>query len=165
MHKLILVMAVLLAGCVAEKTPDTGIFRGQGLPMWSIAQLDNSRLVGTWKEAAGFQTLGSRCPPGNLTIQQVSGQLSAEGQICFAEKPVAISDKMSPTGPGRFRVAGRDWWVIWVDTDYRTLAIASPSGQFGLVLERSGRLSSDRAAAAREIFDFNGYDVTAFNVY
>ena len=50
-----------------------------------------------------------------------------------------------------------DWWVIWADYDYRTLAIATPDGRFGFVLDR-GAIPSDRLTAAAEIFDFNGYD-------
>ena len=50
--------------------------------------------------------------------------------------------------------------MIWVDVGYRTLAIATPSGRFGIILDR-GALPADRLAAAREIFDFNGYRTEA----
>ncbi|MFZ1481687.1 MAG: lipocalin, partial [Paracoccaceae bacterium] len=61
------------------------------------------------------------------------------------------------TGPGRLAVSDMaDWWVIWVDSGYRTLAIATPDGSFGFVLDR-GRIGADRLAAAAEVFDFNGY--------
>lgn len=165
MHKLILLALVLLAGCVARQAPQVGVFRDSRLPMWSIAQFDAARLAGTWKEAAGFQGADSRCRPGGLTIRQMEGGLYAEGRLCLGPSSVAIADRLVRSGPGRFRVGDSDWWVIWVDTDYRTVAMATPSGQFGFVLERTGNLSADRAAAAREIFDFNGYRTAAFNVY
>ncbi|MBD3788696.1 MAG: lipocalin family protein [Sphingomonadales bacterium] len=51
-----------------------------------------------------------------------------------------------------------DLWLIWVDTAYRSLAVGTPSGQFGFVLDRGAQIPADRLAAAREVFDFNGYD-------
>lgn len=52
----------------------------------------------------------------------------------------------------------REW--LGVDHGYRTLAIGTPSGRFGFVLDR-GPIPADRLDAAREIFDFNGYATAA----
>ena len=66
--------------------------------------------------------------------------------------PVAL------TGPGRLAVPGMaDWWVIWVDSGYRTLAIGTPDGQLRLRAGPGRGIAADRLAAAAEIFDFNGY--------
>lgn len=72
---------------------------------------------------------------------------------------------MLPAGPGRFAIGDQLWWVLWADADYRTLAIGTPSGQFGLILNRDGALPPDRLRAAREIFDFNGYDIARLRSY
>ena len=40
------------------------------------------------------------------------------------------------------------------------MAIATPSGRFGFILNRDGRLPADRQTAAREVFDWGGYDLT-----
>ncbi len=72
---------------------------------------------------------------------------------------------MLPAGPGRFVIGDQLWWVLWADADYRTLAIGTPSGQFGLILNRDGALPPDRLRAAREIFDFNGYDIARLRSY
>lgn len=49
-------------------------------------------------------------------------------------------------------------WVLWVDEGYRTMALGTPSGRFGMILERgAGPTPSDRNAAAREILAWNGY--------
>ncbi|MEH6775767.1 MAG: lipocalin family protein, partial [Cereibacter changlensis] len=60
---------------------------------------------------------------------------------------------------------GAPWWVIWVDTDYRTLAIGTPDGSFGFLLNRGGPLPADRLTAVREIFEWNGYDLSRLTVY
>lgn len=76
-----------------------------------------------------------------------------------------VAGALIPTGPGRFAVAGmEDWWVLWVDSDYRTLVIGTPSGRFGFVLDR-GEIAPDRLTAATEIFDFNGYTTTALKAF
>ncbi|HOZ34653.1 MAG TPA: lipocalin family protein, partial [Tabrizicola sp.] len=59
---------------------------------------------------------------------------------------------------------GQDWWILWVDSGYRTLAIGTPSGRFGFILDRSA-LPPDRLAAASEVFDFNGYTTAALRPF
>ena len=51
------------------------------------------------------------------------------------------------------------WWVLWADTDYRTLVIGTPSGAFGFVLNRGGLLPEDRLRSAREVLAWNRYDL------
>jgi apolipoprotein D and lipocalin family protein len=80
-----------------------------------------------------------------------------KGTLCLNGKAEAIDALARPVGPGRLAVAGEDdWWVLWVDSGYRTLAVGTPSGRFGFVLDR-GAIAPDRLTAAREVFDFNGY--------
>jgi apolipoprotein D and lipocalin family protein len=51
------------------------------------------------------------------------------------------------------------WWVLWADVGYRTLAIGTPSGRFGFILNRGGDLPADRMRAAREVLEWNGYGI------
>ena len=61
--------------------------------------------------------------------------------------------------PGRFAVDGMaNWWVLWVDGDYRTMVIGTPDGSFGFVLNREASLPADRLQAVRDIARFNGYN-------
>ena len=73
---------------------------------------------------------------------------------------------MQPVGPGRFQVPGQPapWWVLWADVDYRTLVIGSPDGRVGFMINRGG-FPADRIIAAREILDFNGYDLKRLVIY
>ena len=164
MYKLIACL-VLLSGCVAAKSGPSVAFRAANAPIWSNAQLDLSRLNGRWREAAGFAQDGTSCTPGGAEISGAPGKMHIAARLCLGGRSERISGEMQPIGPGRFRVAGQEWWVIWADTDYRTLAIATPTGTFGFVLDRSPGLSADRAKAAQEVFDFNGYAPSAFRRY
>ena len=50
-------------------------------------------------------------------------------------------------------------WVLWVDQDYRVAALGTPSGTWAAVLVRPGKGRGDLLTAAREVLDFNGYDL------
>jgi apolipoprotein D and lipocalin family protein len=62
----------------------------------------------------------------------------------------------------RWRASGGapEIWLLWVDTGYRTAALGTPDGSFGMILDRSATGGTDRIAAARDIFDWFGYDLT-----
>jgi apolipoprotein D and lipocalin family protein len=92
-----------------------------------------------------------------VAFRPVAGGLAVSGQLCLNGQVVSVDGAVEVTGPGRLAVPGMaDWWVLWVDSGYRTLALGTPDGRFGFVLDR-GRIGPDRLAAAAEIFDFNGY--------
>lgn len=155
-----------LVACTGPRAPATpGPYRAPSAPIWSNAQLDQSRLIGRWQQTASFGPQGSRCTPGGAEIGGQGGALRITARLCLSGQSVQINGPMPSTGPGRFLVNGQPWWVIWADTDYRTLAIATPSGDFGFILNRGGGLPPDRLTAAREIFDFNGYDTRRLQTY
>ena len=52
-----------------------------------------------------------------------------------------------------------DYWVLWVDESYRTAVIGQPGGGAGWILNRDTAIPLDRLRAAREILDWNGYDL------
>jgi apolipoprotein D and lipocalin family protein len=150
------IFLILLAACARAPAPgDT--FRRPG-PIYSNAAFDFARLPGAWPQAAAF---GAPCPSGGVTIAP-GGAL--QGRLCLDGTPHPVAGRITPTGPGRFRLDGaagplaQEWWVVWVDVGYRTLAIGTPSGTFGFILNRDGPLPPDRLTAAAEILDFNGYD-------
>lgn len=63
--------------------------------------------------------------------------------------------------PGRIIVGtppfGTEYWVLWVDADYRTAAIGTPSGSFGWIIDRKRTGGADRLKAAADMLAFNGY--------
>ncbi|MCP5036327.1 MAG: hypothetical protein GY945_01870 [Rhodobacteraceae bacterium] len=52
-----------------------------------------------------------------------------------------------------------EYWVLWVDEDYRTAAIGTPSGTFGWIIDRERSGGEDRIVAAREVLEWLGYDM------
>jgi apolipoprotein D and lipocalin family protein len=161
--RLILALAVLLAACAA-KPPAGGAFRAADAPIWSAAAFDPARAAGTWAQVAGFQAEGASCGAGAVRITPEAGGLRLDGSLCIAGALQNVSGLAQPAGPGRLSVKGEDWWILWVDTGYRTMAVGTPSGRFGFILDR-GAIPGDRLTAAREIFDFNGYQTGALTAF
>lgn len=150
----------LLAAC---GSPDIGdsrhSLRRADVPIWSAAAFAPERIAGRWYQAAAISGKGCDAQAVEFAPQS-NGGLAVQGQLCLDGKRQALSGPVGMVGPGRLSVPGmKDWWVIWVDADYRTMAIATPGGEFGFVLDR-GQIPSDRLDAAAELFDFNGYDRT-----
>lgn len=160
-----LILLALTAACSAPKPQQPPSFRSAGTPIYSNAVFEPARLEGDWVQVASF---GGGCAPG---AARFTGD-ELRTTLCLAGREQAFAGPYAQTAPGRLALRGADaagigepWWVIWVDTDYRTLAIGTPSGSFGFLLNRGGPLPPDRLTAAREIFEWNGYDLSRLTVY
>ena len=57
-----------------------------------------------------------------------------------------------------------NYWVLWVDDEYRTAVVGTPSGRAGWILNRTPDISEDRLEAAKAVLSFNGYDVNALEL-
>jgi apolipoprotein D and lipocalin family protein len=149
--------AVLILAACAANPPATGAFRAADASIWSAAAFRQVQIAGNWQQVAGFQAAGPACADGEIEFQPVTGGLQVTGTLCLNGAVERVSGLATAVGPGRLRIRGQeDWWILWVDTGYRTLAVGTPSGRFGFILDR-GAIPGDRLGAAREIFDFNGY--------
>lgn len=146
---------VLLACAVAP--PKVAGYRDPTTQIYSNAVLQLSDYAGEWTQVADFSA--TPCTPGRVTLRPVATGMEITGQLCLAGQPTDVSGTYAATGPGRMQ-RGQDasWWVIWADTNLRTLAIGTPDGRFGFILNKGDTLPSDRLNAAREVFDFNGYN-------
>lgn len=154
-----LVLVATLAACVGGRAElPQGAFRDTSRQLYSSAVLDGSKLPGRWAQVAAFGPEAG-CKPGGVDIAP-NGR--AAFRLCLNGRDIKGAGSMQPVGPGRFAVAGQEWWVLWADGDYRTLVIGTPSGAFGFVLNRGGAISADRLTAAREILEWNGYDLRQF---
>lgn len=159
-------LLVLVAACGRAVPPSAG-FRDPGVPIYSSAVIAPDRLAGTWRQAAEFARAGApACAARGVTIAPAApGRLRLEAELCLDGRSAGFAGVADLTGPGRLRPVGADpaglgeeWWVLWADADGRTLVIGTPSGAFGMILDR-GSLAPDRAAAARAILAWNGYDL------
>lgn len=168
MHQLIraalLAAPLALAACLAGGGRD-GTFRSEAVPIWSAAAFDPGAIAGGWQQVAGFSEKEGGCRGGALDFRPDAGGLAVTGSLCLNGKATRVNALAAPNGPGRLAVGGQeDWWILWVDSGYRTLAIGTPSGAFGFVLDR-GAIPPDRMSATREVFDFNGYATANLRSY
>lgn len=157
------VVAALAVAACAPKPVATG-FRAAEVPIWSAAAFAPTQAAGSWRQVAVFQGEGAECRPGGVEITPEAGGLRLKGALCLDGTLRDVSGRATPSGPGRLIVGGEEWWVLWVDTGYRTMAIGTPSGRFGFILDR-GAIPGDRLNAAREVFDFNGYRTAALATF
>ena len=159
MHPLIrlALAAALLAACSHKPAPQAS-FRDPDRPIYSLAGFDAARLSGEWQQVAGF---GTACRGGTITVET-----QARYALCLPDGPTRGRGAMTATAPGRFDLTGiGPLWVLWADADNRTVVLGTPSGDYGLILNRGPKLPADRLTAARDILAFNGYDVARLQVY
>ncbi len=163
MSRLMLV-ALLLASC-AKPAVQMMAFRDAGTPIYSNAVMDMAGITGDWAQAASFAVTGD-CSAGAVRIAQSDQGLMAIGQLCLAGVDTDVTGPLVVLGTGRLQpVRGAVWWVVWADTALRSLAIGTPDGRMGFILDRTGGLPADRLEAARQVFDFNGYAVARLQVF
>ncbi|MES2432962.1 MAG: lipocalin family protein [Pseudomonadota bacterium] len=163
MYRLIAVL--LLSACAAAPTTvAVGRYRAPDAPIYSNAVMDQNRLVGTWKQVAAFG--GEGCKPGGAEISKSPSGLQIRYRLCESGVQMAGAGAMQSDTVGRFTVPGQPgpWWILWADGDYRTLVVGSPNGRLGFILNR-GAFPPDRLKAARDIFEWNGYDLRRLTVY
>lgn len=158
MHQLIAL--VLLAGCAAAPASVVG-YRNPGKQIYSNAVLENDKLVGRWVQVAEFAPKAApACTPGGAEIARGAAGLTLVANLCLGGQKVGFSGPLAVAGPGRFvPTKGEVWWVLWADVGYRTLVIGTPSGRFGFILNKGADLPADRMRAAREVLEWNGYDL------
>jgi len=159
-RQLILALAgvAALAGCASA--PSTSNLRDPKAPISSASLFDAARFGGTWQVVASGV-------PGCAGSQKWDWDGMAGYQVSGIEcagvaKPLA--DRVVLTGPGgrlaaRTGFGGEPIFVMWVDQDYRIAALGTPSGRWGMILSRQTPARPDLLKAAREVLDFNGYDL------
>lgn len=171
MRGLIAALCAVVAACTPKTVTNTGVYRDAAAPIYSIAAFDQNRLAGRWDQVAAFAPEAKvGCRPGGAEFARKADALHLTYRLCLSGRNMAGSGIIAATGPGRFAIAGKDgvnqdWWVLWVDEGYRTVVIGSPSGAFGFILNQGKSLPADRLQAAREVLDFNGYNVETLVVY
>ena len=161
MHRVI--AALLLVSACAAPAPDTGFRTGEG-QIASAALFDPARFGDVWHVVSAFGPDAGCGPLAETWVATGPQSWAVTGTACGPAGSRAFSGAAQVTGPGRITRNGlrgaEELWVMWVDADYRVATIGTPDGSFGRILSRSPDLRADLDAAAREVMDFNGYDVS-----
>jgi len=142
----ILFVLLLVSACAAA--PQAG-FRDPAAMITSTTRFEAVRFAGPWQMRAGMGAL-----PQAVVFTETDGQITAMQPLGGG----AAVD-LTQTMPARFAGPDGPIWVLWVDDGYRTAVLGRPDGQFAWVLDRNATGGTDRLAAAREVLDFNGYDL------
>ena len=129
----LLALPLILAACMGGDRSG-GTFREAGAPIWSAAAFDAALITGDWQQVAGFAEAAGGCHSGAIRFAPVGGGLQLSGSLCLNGKVEKLRGTASASGPGRLIVGGEEWWILWVDSGYRTMAIGTPSGRFGMIL-------------------------------
>ncbi len=166
--------ALFLTSCTAGKQGDGTVFRALDVPIFSTTRFEAAQFAGFWHLRAAFGPGAAFGPSDEPALYRgvtfhtgPSGKIAritlhgVQGSGAFgAEKVLEVEQPMA----GRL-VVGRapnatEYWVLWLDADYRTAAIGTPSGKFGWIIDRKRSGGSDRIRAASEILDWVGYDMS-----
>lgn len=135
------------------------------------SRFDEAKFTGVWYIRAGFDPALGRM--AFRMIDTPKGPVMRLG--AFVCDPAGICGDFSEDLPvktlskGRFSVKmpdglSREFWVLWVDEGFRTAVLGNKQGDFGWIVDRSTKGGADRIKAAREILDFNGYNVSQLKV-
>lgn len=144
-------LCVLAACSQQDAFPDVNLgYRNPTAPYGGTARFDARRFAGDWRSVS---CLGP-CP------ETVNYGVSLTGAVI--ETRGGESRSYLVDGPGILRaVEGDDVRVVmWVDEGFRTAVVGDAHGRGAMIMDRSTKPGADRIAAAVEILDFNGWDVS-----
>lgn len=160
-------LTVTLAACAAapEPPPAAPSFRDRAVPIGATTRGGPGDLAGEWvvSQSYGAGPEGRPLAAGSrVRIAAPSGGAEAAWAFLPAGGAAWAPLPMRAVGPGRYAAGASDasdLLVLWVDDDFRTAAVGAPDGRVGWIMDRPGRASPDRTAAAREVLDWSGYDL------
>jgi apolipoprotein D and lipocalin family protein len=176
--RLRLALGIFLVGLAAGCGGPEGVFptyRDTTVPIGSKALFEPERYLGLWHEVARYPVPFEAGCVG-VTAEyglRPDGLISVRNSCRAADGTVksTIAGTAEIVGPGRLVVrfasvpfVAADYWVLWVDESYRTAVVGSPDGRSGWILNRDPEIPADRLTAAKEVLDFNGYDLTRLEI-
>lgn len=160
-------MALALAALVLTACATNEGFRDPDARISATTRFDPARMQGAWQvqeRVASAEDPAAHAPESYVygAVNGARFDLTRNFQTCSetgcAQKQETLTAQM--VAPGRYQVTGgAEHWVLWADADYRVAAIGTPSGEFGWIMTQ-GDARGDLMQAAREIMDWNGYDLS-----
>lgn len=165
-----LALILLLAGCASEGGVFS-VYRDTDVPISSKAVFEPERYTGLWYEVARYPVpFEAGCVGVTAEYGLRDDGLLSVLNICRnpdGTEKSRIAGTAEIVGPGRLKVrfdsvpfVAADYWVLWTDEGYRTAVVGAPNGRSGWILNRDPVIPADRLNAARDVFQFNGYDLS-----
>ncbi|MFT3689070.1 lipocalin [Paenirhodobacter sp.] len=163
MRHLIWAGVLALAACAAapERPAAPVVLRNPSGWISSAVLFDPQRFAGRWHVA---ESGVPGCAGARQDWAWDGRGYVLSGVDCSGGRPARLGGRLDLTGPGgrmtpQGAFGGAPVWVLWVDQDYRTAVLGTPSGRFGMVITRDLPPRGDLMVAARRVLDFNGYDI------
>lgn len=150
-----LLATLALIGCA----PESGISsRDPAAPIGGTTRFEAQRFAGEWHLIGEIGGIGDGSP--HYTWKPERGVLIED----FPDCAHCDSNIYQPDGPGILRQIKPDTSdtlvVMWVDEGFRTAAVGYASGARAMILDRQKTPAPDRLAAASDILDFYGWDIS-----
>ncbi len=167
-----LVFALFLVGCTAQGSGGLfSVYRDTEAPISSKAVFEPERYLGVWHEVARYPVpFEAGCVGVTAEYGLRDDGLLSVLNICRnadGSEKSRIEGTAEIVGPGRLKVrfpsvpfVAADYWVLWTDEDYRTAVVGAPNGRSGWILNREATIRADRFNAARDVLEFNGYNLS-----
>lgn len=175
MKRLLRPAILAVVGAVAAACSSTPSGRAEGAaPLQTVATVDLNRYAGLWYEIARYPTLFQRnCegttaeyglrPDGRIDVVNTCRTGTTSGRPRSARAVASVIE-----GSGNARIAVNfapvplpkgqgNYWVLYLDPDYQTALVGSPSGRFLWMLARTPRITPQQRAALNAAATRNGY--------
>jgi apolipoprotein D and lipocalin family protein len=161
MRRVMLFSLLAIAACTPAPKGPSG-YRDPSRMIASAALFDPGRFAGQWNTVAAF---GGDASCGRLTEEWTAGAsgYAIKGTTCNGGKLYSFTTNGKLTGPGRI-VRGEHGrrWSFGCCGSMPTTGLrrsARRTGRVGRIMSRDPAPRMDLFTAAREILDFNGYDI------
>ncbi len=155
MRLALFLLAVMLGGCAPGPSMS---YRDTSVPIGVSTRFDAARFAGNWAVRARFSD------------EEVSGPQVWSVRVTGTDTISVTDAAQGPNDVRRYTIRdgarfvpiqqGPQLWVLWVDDGYRTAAIGNADGTIGLILDRNTIGGTDRVAAASDILEWRGYDMS-----
>lgn len=146
-------ICVALAACAPS--PDA-VLRDPTAPFGATTRFDAEKFSGQWIVVASTENtpqgpVSFLHNPENATFTLTSNVIPSLAGVYQSGAPGVLN---------ALAANGETLVVMWVDNEFQTASVGTASGSFGAVLDRTGDVNVNKAIAAREVFDFYGWDTT-----
>lgn len=167
-----LIIAFLLTGCglFARNDPDRIIefYRDVEVELASTTRFDAQEFSGFWNVRAEFARSDEARSRAGVDFQlgpdREIVQIAMHGPKRGRRFGVVAYYEVDQAAPGRLIFGdppfATEYWVLWVDDDYRTAAVGTPSGTFGWIIDRERTGGDDRITAAKDVLEWMGYNMS-----
>ena len=164
----LLAAAFALTACASAEYRDTSV------PIETVARVDLERYAGKWYEIARFPNwFEEGCagvtaeyalrPDGRVDVRNTCLEGGLDGPVEIAQGIArATDDTNAKLGVKfvRWLPFEGDYWILYLDDEYQTVAVGNPGGTTGWILARTPEITPARRAEAMAALERGGYDTS-----